>query len=66
MDLTGLPKNDEIGYWSNYLDVPQISFSGKVIKGKGLGTKTLGMPTANLLIPNTSEEALTDYPNGIY
>lgn len=66
MDLTSFPKNDELQYWSNCLEVPEISFSGKVIKGKGLGTKTLGMPTANLLIPQNSEEALTDYPNGIY
>eukprot|EP00210_Caulerpa_lentillifera_P002137 g2051.t1 len=42
-----------------------VFLKGKVILGKGLGSKKLGVPTANLA-PESFVHILKDYPKGVY
>lgn len=58
--------NEEINWWKHGLDVTNANITGKVVKGKGEGAKSLGMPTANLEISPYLEEKLSSFPNGVY
>jgi hypothetical protein len=50
IDLSSVPNNPELKWWGHGVDVEPIAIPGTVMRGKGEGRKTLGMPTANLLL----------------
>lgn len=60
------PSNPERRFWNPTLPVEPCTIVSKVIHGKGIGAKQLGMPTANLENTPAINLQLVDYPSAIY
>lgn len=66
MQVLEKPSNPERNFWNLTLPVDPCTIVSKVIYGKGIGKKDLGMPTANLENTSTINLLLADYPSAIY
>ena len=66
MNVLEKPNNPERNFWNLTLPVDPCTIVSKVIHGKGIGAKDLGMPTANLENTAAINLLLADYPSAIY